>query len=102
MKLSRSILIFAACAALTFAQQAQAPRKKKLLAIGAVAGFEHDSISNGLATMWRIGHDTGLWDTYIRTDLQIDYEKEDRAAARKLARRISITSTRFIYTPRAN
>jgi len=36
-----------------------APKKKKLLAIGAVAGFQHDSVSNGLATMWKIGHDTG-------------------------------------------
>jgi hypothetical protein len=47
---------------------AQQPRKKKkLLAIGAVQGFQHDSVSNGLATMWKLGQESGLWDTYSTT-----------------------------------
>ena len=50
---------------------AQAPAKKRLLAIGAVAGYQHDSTTEGLATLWKIGKDTGLWDTYIRTDTQL-------------------------------
>jgi hypothetical protein len=72
----KTFLALAACAALTFAQAPQAPKKKKLLAIGAVAGYQHDSVSNGLATMWKIGHDTGLWDTYIRTDTQLITKKK--------------------------
>ncbi|MBI3208249.1 MAG: ThuA domain-containing protein [Candidatus Solibacter usitatus] len=51
--------------------QAPAPRKKKLLAIGAVKGFQHDAVSHGMATLWKIGQESGLWDTYIRTDTEL-------------------------------
>ena len=54
----------------TMAASAQ-PAKKRLLAIGAVSGFQHDSTSDALASIWKIGKDTGLWDTYIRTDTQL-------------------------------
>ena len=50
--------------------QAQA-KKKRLLAIGAVKGFQHDSTSYALATLWKMGVDTGLWETYIKTDTQL-------------------------------
>ncbi len=77
MKTFQTLLAVAACAAFTFAQTPPtAPKKKKLLAIGAVSGFQHDTVSNGLATMWQIGHDTGLWDTYIRTDTQLITKKK--------------------------
>jgi type 1 glutamine amidotransferase len=46
-------------------------KKKKLLAIGAVKGFQHDATSHGLATLWKLGQESGLWDTYIRTDTQL-------------------------------
>lgn len=49
----------------------QPPKRKKLLAIGAVAGFQHDSVSHGLATIEKIGQETGLYDTNIRTDTQL-------------------------------
>lgn len=51
--------------------QAQPPKKKKLLAIGAVKGFQHDSVSHALATLWKLGQESGQWDTYIRTDTQL-------------------------------
>jgi type 1 glutamine amidotransferase len=47
------------------------PKKKKLLAIGAVAGFQHDSTSHALATIEKIGYESGVFDTYIRTDTQL-------------------------------
>ena len=50
---------------------AAAQTKKKLLAIGAVKGFQHDATSHGLATLWKLGQESGLWDTYIRTDTQL-------------------------------
>ncbi|MFN3323749.1 MAG: ThuA domain-containing protein [Bryobacteraceae bacterium] len=61
--------ITALCGAL--AAQTPAPKKKKVLAIGAVKGFQHDSVSHGLATIWKLGQESGLWDTYIRTDTQL-------------------------------
>jgi type 1 glutamine amidotransferase len=51
--------------------QAQQPRKKRVLAIGATQGFQHDSVSTGLATIYNLGKESGLWDTYIRTDTQL-------------------------------
>src|ERR1041385_4800396 len=63
---------------------AQAPAKKKLLAIGAVAGYQHDSTTDGLATIWKIGKDTGLWDTYIRTDTQLITKKKLENNAKNL------------------
>lgn len=55
---------------LALAAQAQTARKK-LLCIGAVNGWQHDATSHGLATIWKIGQQSGLWDTYIRTDTQL-------------------------------
>src|SRR5438094_4196602 len=80
MKISRGILLLTVLASLVAAQ----PKKKKVLAIGAVAGYQHDSVSNGLATIWKIGHDTGLWDTYIRTDTQLITKKKLEANAKNL------------------
>jgi type 1 glutamine amidotransferase len=45
---------------------------KHLLAIGDVrTGFQHDSISHGLATIERLGRESGAYITYIRTDSQL-------------------------------
>lgn len=54
---------------------AQVPRKR-VLAIGAVKGWQHDATSHGLATVWKLGQDSGLWDTYIRTDTQLLTKKK--------------------------
>jgi type 1 glutamine amidotransferase len=44
--------------------------RKQLLAIGEEKGYRHESISHALATIERLGRDTGLWDTIIRTDTE--------------------------------
>ncbi len=53
------------------AAQQQAPKRKRVLAIGEVKGFQHDSVSHALASIEKWGKETGLWDTYIRTDSQL-------------------------------
>lgn len=51
--------------------QAGPPARKRVLALGDThTGFTHDSISHALAVIDRLGRDTGLWDTFIRTDSQ--------------------------------
>lgn len=50
---------------------AQTPAKKKLLFIGEVKGFEHDSVSHAMATIEKLGQQSGLWDTYLRTDSEL-------------------------------
>jgi type 1 glutamine amidotransferase len=73
MKLLRFAAAVAAFLFLVLPVASQSPlqRKKKVLAIGAVQGFQHDSVSNGLATMYNLGKQSGLWDTYIKTDTQL-------------------------------
>ena len=83
MTLLRYALVFGLSAAVLGTADAQ-PKRKKLLAIGEVKGYEHDSVSNGLATMWKLGHDTGLWDTYIRTDCELITKKKLEKNAKNL------------------
>jgi type 1 glutamine amidotransferase len=46
--------------------------KKKLLAIGDVhTAYQHDSVSHALATVERLGRQSGEFVTYIRTDTQL-------------------------------
>ncbi|MBM3755147.1 MAG: ThuA domain-containing protein [Acidobacteria bacterium] len=63
---------------------AQQPARKKILAIGQSKGFHHDSTSDGLATIWMIGKETGLWDTYIKTDTQLITKKKLTGNAKNL------------------
>lgn len=49
-----------------------APAKKHILAIGDVrSGFQHDSVSHALAVIDRLGYESGIYVTYIRTDSQL-------------------------------
>jgi uncharacterized protein len=49
------------------------PKKRKILAIGDVHRkiYQHDAVSHALATIERLGYQSGLYDTYIRTDIQL-------------------------------
>jgi type 1 glutamine amidotransferase len=77
------ILLFTAWLAPAAAQQAQPP-KKRLLAIGAVEGWQHDATSHALATLWKLGQESGLWETYIRTDTQLITKKKLEANGKNL------------------
>jgi hypothetical protein len=77
------------CLALGIASSAfgQAPaqaKKKKVLVIGQVKGFQHDSVSQALATIWNMGRETGLYDTYLRTDAQLVTKKKLTGNAKNL------------------
>jgi hypothetical protein len=50
-----------------------APPARKILAIGDVHRkiYQHDSVSHAMATIFDLGRKTGLFDTYIRTDIQL-------------------------------
>lgn len=48
------------------------PTRKQVLAWGDVRyGFQHDSVSHAMATIERLGRESGMYDTYIRTDSQL-------------------------------
>ncbi len=57
--------------AFSAAAQTQTPARKKLLFIGEVKGFEHDSVTHAMATIEKLGQQSGLWDTYLRTDSEL-------------------------------
>ena len=49
-----------------------AQARKRILAWADVRnGYQHDSISHAMATIERLGHESGAYDTFIRTDSQL-------------------------------
>lgn len=46
------------------------PRRKRILAIGEEKGYRHAAVTHALATIERLGRDSGKWDTVIRTDTE--------------------------------
>ena len=43
-------------------------RKRNLLIIGEAKGYQHESITDAMATLYKIGRESGKWDTCFRTD----------------------------------
>lgn len=74
MRISYAIIFVCLSAAFAIAQEQ--PKRKKILAIGRSQGYQHDSVSHGLATIWKLGQETGLWDTFIRTDTELITKKK--------------------------
>src|SRR5258708_6120086 len=65
------------------APQGVAP-KKRLLVIGQEKGYRHEAVSHAMATIERLGRETGLWDTVIRTDTEALTKKKLEFNARNL------------------
>src|ERR1700754_3282064 len=62
--------ILALVLVLTPAGAASAQEKEKtrrLLVIGQSKGYQHESISTAMVTLYNLGHGSGQWDTYFRT-----------------------------------
>lgn len=58
--------------------------KKNLLAVGMSEGWEHDSVTAALVTLYDLGKDSGLWDTIIRTDVELITKKKLEMNAKNL------------------
>lgn len=81
MKL-RTLLFVILCTAALSAQSQ--PHRKQLLAIGEEKGYRHEAVSHALATIERLGRDSGLWDTTIRTDTEALTKKKLEFNAKNL------------------
>jgi len=58
-------------------------RPKRILAWGdTLTAYQHDSISHAMATIERLGRESGAYDTYIRTDSQLISKQAIPAPAR--------------------
>jgi len=40
------------------------------------AGWEHESVSDALTTLYQLGKQTGIWDTVVRTDVELITKKK--------------------------
>jgi type 1 glutamine amidotransferase len=59
-------------------------RKRNLLFIGQSKGYQHDSISTAMVTLYNLGRNSGIWDTQLRTDCTAITKKPLRYGARNL------------------
>lgn len=66
------------------AQSSAAPPKKHLLVIGEEKGYRHEAVSHAMSTIERLGKETGLWDTTLRTDTEVLTKKKLEYNARNL------------------
>jgi uncharacterized protein len=79
----RSLFIFALLGTFCLAQSA-GPQKKHLLVIGEEKGYRHESVSHAMSTIERLGRETGLWDTTLRTDTEALTKKKLEYNAKNL------------------
>lgn len=83
LRLLSSCLLAAGLLVSTVSAQAPA-KKKRLLVIGAVKGFQHDATSYAMGTLWKLGQDSGIWETYFKTDTQLITKKKLTANAKNI------------------
>ncbi len=57
---------------------------KHVLVIGETKGYEHDSVPDAMAAIYNMGHESGLWDTTLRTDTELLTKKELKNNAKNL------------------
>jgi len=70
------LVLIASCSLGMSMAQAPGSTRKHVLVIGAAKGYEHDSITPAMVSIWKGGHDTGLWETYLRTDYELITKKD--------------------------
>ena len=51
-------------------------RLKHVLVVSQTKGFEHDSITDAMAAIYNMGRESGLWDTMLRTDVELITKKD--------------------------
>lgn len=83
MRLFRHILVMAVGLGVANASFAQ-ERQRRLLVIGQSKGYEHDSISTAMATLYEIGRRSHQWETFFRTDCAAITKKPRKWGAKNL------------------
>ena len=80
-------LLLVICAALLSGRgqpQSPAAAPKRLLVIGEEKGYRHEAVSHAMATIERLGRESGLWLTTIRTDTEALTKKKLEYNAKNL------------------
>lgn len=63
----RTMIVMVLLGGFSTAQSTTQP-KKHIIIIGEEKGYRHESVSHAMATIERLGTDTGLWNSTLRTD----------------------------------
>jgi type 1 glutamine amidotransferase len=79
----RALIILAVLCGFSTAQSVTQP-KKHILVIGEEKGYRHEAISHAMATIERLGTETGLWDSTLRTDAEALTKKKLEYNAKNL------------------
>ena len=58
--------------------------KKHLLVIGMTRGYHHGSTSDGVAMFWNLGKESGVYDTEIKTDMDLERLPSGKFATNQL------------------
>ncbi len=59
-------------------------KPRNLLVIGQSKGYEHDSISTAMATLYQLGRSSKQWNTFFRTDCAAVTKKQRKWGAKNL------------------
>jgi uncharacterized protein len=76
-------ILFVACSGRCVALSG-VPAMKRLLIIGEEKGYRHEAVSHAAATIERLGRESGLWGTTIRTDTEALTKKKLEYNAKNL------------------
>jgi len=79
----RALIILAVLSGFSTAQSVT-PQKKQILVVGEEKGYRHEAVSHAMATIERLGTDTGLWDSTLRTDTEALTKKKLEYNAKNL------------------
>jgi type 1 glutamine amidotransferase len=79
-----ALLLLALAACGRFTARSEPAAKKHLLIIGEEKGYRHESVTHAMATLERLGRESGYWDTVIRTDTEALTKKKIEYNAKTL------------------
>src|ERR1051325_11604269 len=79
----RFAIVLALCAG--FCHSQSVGQKKHVLFIGEEKGYRHEAVSHAMATLERLGNETGIWDSTLRTDTEPLTKKKLEYNAKNLA-----------------
>ena len=83
MRTRSTVFVVLALNALLAAQSVTSA-KKQVLVIGEEKGYRHEAVSHAMATIERLGRQTGLWDATLRTDTEALTKKKLEYNAKNL------------------
>jgi type 1 glutamine amidotransferase len=80
---ARRTLVLALVLALAGTAEGQ-EKRRRLLVVGQAKGYQHESISTAMVTLYNIGRGPGKWDTVFRTDCGAVTKKPLKYGAKNL------------------